>query len=221
MKSEIKEGLREKLQSCQRTVSSQFSTRDLTRTFFDVISVIRLKSVFQIWVSFSGHGVPQVSRGMADWVLGSADLPGRLISALLLLIHHHGFLANWQPEIWAWTMTKDHCWSPPSTSYSPYTPLCLTCTITILCLSSLWVFSLFLFGILLFYLCWWQSFQLQSSITFQNLLPVKVEGGWKAALPCLWVDTWLNGMCTAGKMILLQTVVWIREVLLTPPTQKQ
>lgn len=115
------------------------------KNFFDVISVIRLKSI-----SFSGYGVPQVSRGMADRVLGSADLPGHLISVLLVLIHPHGFIANWQPEIWAWTMTKDHCWSPPSTSCSPYTPLCLTCTITILCLSSLWVFSLFLFGILLF-----------------------------------------------------------------------
>lgn len=45
-----------------------------------------------------------------------------------------------------------------------------------------------------------------SSPVFYHI-PVRALGVGKAALLSLWVDTWLNGMCTAGKMILLQTAV--------------
>lgn len=242
---EKKEGLREKLQSCQRTVSSQFSTRLASlkcwvfgswtvskivwcsppssrvresvsvsvqgsdKNFFDVISVMRLKSV---WVSFSGHRFPQVSHvglSWSAWTPGICSPPwiyGKLATGNLSLNHdQRSLLVSSIHVLLSIHASLSHMHNNHPVSVQPVGLFSL----------SLWYPAFF------FYLCWWQSFQLQSSITFQTPLPVKVEGGWKAALPCLWVDTWLNGMCTAGKMILLQTVVWIREVSLTPPTQKQ
>ena len=154
---------------------------------------------------------------MAEWVSGLADPlvmnTVHLIRGLTILIHHTGFIVNRQLEIWAQTMTEQSL-SVLSATFG----------------ASLNIYKIFSFpnhplsvGLSLssFYWCWWQSFQVQSSTTFQKPLPVKVESGGKAVLLHLWVDTWVNGMCTAGKMILLQTAVWIREVSLTPPTQKQ
>lgn len=162
---------------------------------------------------------------MAHRVSGLADLPkmnaGHLIAGLTILIHHTGFIVNRQLEMWAWSMTKDHRWSSPSPSFSLGT----------LALCNMYSIVSFFQTALRPSAC--RSFSLVSrfllTIFFKSgLLPhskthyqSKWEGGWKAALLCLWVDTWVNGMCTAGKMILLQTTVWIREVSLTPPTQKQ
>lgn len=139
---------------------------------------------------------------------------GHLIPILTILIHHTGFIVN--GPIRNLSRSHDQRFLLLSAIVSPL--LCLACTPSSTSPkpssspSRLRVFlSLSLLkervGLLFSYLCWWRSFQVQSSTTFQNLLPARAEDGRKATLLCLWVDTWVNGMCTAGKMIRLQTLV--------------